>query len=388
MSKLNSILFKYSEFFSLSFLMYFSIGLSKIFTLFYFGLLIVLGILKSSLFIESDEYNDTTIASISVFLTELAPILLSYTQVLDAGSVIVLVFGTILIILSVKLGVLINADAAIVISTIAAIILYVFRGIDGAALLFVVMLVILNKYVLHTKLALPFFAASIVIPCIILGVNHEYGTMMILLLSISVYVAFFGNKGMRISLLAFIAILFTVWLVIYSNDELYYDILSLSNNDDFKRDIPRIFLRTDEGGQLDLLRHIVFYRNPINYFFTFTGPGYYTEIVQYENDYFTSSADYMFSVFTFFASPYSFIVVLTTLYFMIESIRRNLDKAQVIVPIFCLMRCIVHVFGNISLIPFTGVPFLFLSHGHTCALVSAIMIALQTILEQNSRIDE
>ena len=101
MSKLNSILFKYSEFFALSFLMYFSIGLSKIFTLFYFGLLIVLGILKSLLFIGSDEYNDTTIASISVFLTELAPILLSYTQVLDAGSVIVLVFGTILIILSV-----------------------------------------------------------------------------------------------------------------------------------------------------------------------------------------------------------------------------------------------------------------------------------------------
>ena len=388
--RLNRYLFFYGEFFAAALLLYFAKGVPLGFFIGYAFFLAVIALTKHLIFAATDEYTDTSFTSTALFLCEFAPIFLTFANVCDAQTLLLCSGGVILMLLSVRFGAAVSCDFALAAAGCAAVaMIAATKTIEGALLLFSILMTATLLYAVYSRFALPAFVVSTAIPAAILVRCHEFGTLLIMLFSLVLIIYITGSKAMKLSLTGLIVVTFAVWIAIYRYDVLYERLLNISSSSSWQRVIPRIFYRADEESQQYLLKKLVFGRGIFGLFSTVFSPGNYTDIISYPSDEFTSCGDYLFSVLTFYASPYSFIIVILCFAMLVSSIRRNIDTPQIILVSVLISRCVIHVFGNISIIvPFTGIPFAFLSHGHSCVLASAIIVALLTVLEQHSDHEE
>ena len=220
--------------------------------------------------------------------------------------------------------------------------------------------------------------------CVLLFVNGEAGSCFILLLGYDVF-CLFSNKS-KVSKAALIITILCVimWFLIIFVTPLYdlmYDMVTkiCGSHEHIREQIhnfmSRTFFHYSSTDQLPLLHSLINGQNIINKLTCTFSPAEYTEIVKYENGASTSSADYCFSLVLYFLGPISAcLLFFSSVYVYISSTIRNFNNRYRIIPIVLCSQTIIHVLGNMMILPFTGIPYPFLSFGNANLIINFVMI--------------
>lgn len=399
--KLTISIFHWSEYINLGILFLFYDVIDHTFMYIYAVVLFVTGTLKiiarikeTPFFIEIEDYlHDCSLISFIVFLSEFSLIFLTYTQVsvklpfiitfagIGLGAVL-LMCGKNIKISFVKLMLIIT-----LIATIGSLILHKFSiSTELIKLSFILSLIFLFDHRESYIGGLILLLAS----CVLLILNHESGSCFILLLGYDVFCFTSDNKKVRkIALIITIAVII-VWGLIFFTP--LYDLIEILIDTIFS-DRPgirtslhnimnRIFFHYSTTDQLPLLHSLINGQSMITKLTCTFSPSPFTEIVKFETGESTSSADYLFSLLLFFLGPIAGIILSgLSVFFYSSSIMNNIESEYRIIPIILLSQTMIHICGNMMLLPFTGIPYPFLSHGSSNLMISFLLVFLLTYYE-------
>lgn len=404
MSKMQRItisLFHWSELINLGILFLFYDVIDHTFLYIYAAVLFAAGTIKiiarvkqTPFLIEIEEYlHDCSVITFVVFLSEFSLIFLTYTGVSVKLPFIITLAGialaAILLVCSKKIKISFIKPVLIVtaIAALCTLILHKFSiSTELIKLSFILSLIILfdhrDSYLGGLILLL--------ISCVLLFLNHEAGSSFILLLSYDIFCLTSDSKKVRRVALITTAVVVTVWVLIFFTP--LYDLIdglidtvfsckpsictSLHNM------MNRLFFRYKSTDQLPLLHSLINGQSTITKLTCIFSPAPFTEIVKFETGESTSSADYLFSLILFFLGPIAGIILSSlSMLFYSNSIRKNYESEYRIIPITLLSQTLIHICGNLMLLPFTGIPYPFLSHGASSLLISFLLVFLLTYHE-------
>lgn len=226
-------------------------------------------------------------------------------------------------------------------------------------------------------------------------VAKELGSCMVMIISdiIFLFILFIEKKNILYAALIIIITIFFIKIYMYIHDNKQETIeLLVNQSKNYKLQIKRIFFMYSKNNQIIVVNNIAFddiknidkatIAKWLLKFFKFPE---YREIVPHENDSFTSSADYLFSIF-FYANPIAIILISSFFAItLIVSIVKNFDKVYSIVPIFLLVQFSIHILGNTLQFPYTGITYPFLSYGPLSLIECTSSVILLIILKQSKR---
>ncbi len=400
--KTDSLLFHWSEFLNLAVLCAFYSTIDRTFFWLYGVFLMSVGIMKLwGRYIESRRYRTAldsvtehcTLLGYVMALSEFALIFLTYTQISVVSEFVVIAaffaafagyfaFSDLPDTGKIKLIVLIVSSAALLFC-------FVCRNFSWttelARLVFVMSLIMLferrESYLLGTLLMMA--AAAVML------LNHEGGTVFALVLAFDVFCVTSDVPKVRRIALILTGIAFLGWLIIFLSPALYqmlYDTVSqvFSGDDSSTRatihnTMQRMFFRYESTDQLMLINRLIRSRSKMEWFTALFSIEPYVEIIAYENGGSTSSADYVFSLIMYHLGPLvGFLLAVSGVMYYSRSVIRHSSDAYRMIPVLLLTQTLVHTLGNLMLTPFTGVPYIFLSHGGASLLCNFVMIALLT----------
>ena len=404
MSKLQKItisLFHWSELINLGILFLFYDVIDHTFLYIYAAVLFATGTIKiiarvkeTPFLIEIEEYlHDCSVITFVVFLSEFSLIFLTYTGVSVKLPFIITLAGiamaAILLVCSKKIKVSFIKPVLIIsaIAALSTLILHQFSiSTELIKLSFILSLVFLfdhrDSYLGGLILLL--------ISCVLLFLNHEAGSSFILLLSYDIFCFTSDKKKVRKATLITTAAIFTVWALVYFTP--LYDMIDGLIDAVFSSKpsicsslhniMSRLFFHYSSTDQLPLLHSLINSQNMITKLTSIFSPAPFTEIVKFETGESTSSADYLFSLILFFLGPIAGIILSGfSMIIYSGSIKKNYESEYRIIPITILSQTLIHICGNLMLLPFTGIPYPFLSHGASSLLISFLLVFLLTYYE-------
>ena len=399
--KLTISLFHWSEYINLGILFLFYDVIDHTFLYIYGAVLFAVGTLKivarikeTPFFIEiEDRLNDCSLISFVVFLSEFSLIFLTYTQVSVKLPFIItfagMVLGTLLLLYveNIKISFVKLMLIITLIATLGSLILHKFNiSTELIKLSFILSLIFLFDHRESYIGGLILLLAS----CALLILNHESGSCFILLLGYDVFCFTSDNKKVqKIALIITLAVI-AVWAIVFFTP--LYDLIeelidtAFSNRPLIRSSLHnimnRIFFHYSTTDQLSLLHSLINGRSMITKLTCTFSPSPFTEIVKFETGESTSSADYFFSLILFFLGPIAGIILsgLSVLFYS-NSIRKSIESEYRIIPIILLSQTMIHIGGNMMLLPFTGIPYPFLSHGSSNLVISFLLIFLLTYYE-------
>lgn len=424
---INNYIFYYGEFIAIAILFYFWNVINPIFFFVYLAFLIAI-IFTKHLWLKKIEVptKKFSLLPMAIFLMEFFVIFIAYTGIYEdtpiykRTDIIVAVAGIISLLLSTAFTNSKIFSEIFVVGVVAGLLfsalldkISFMHGLNGVfvevckAIFSIIVILVVKKFpeknIIKISLGMAFLAFMY------LFVLNEYGTFTVIIASYFIYLISEGRKKTIFFAILGIMMIYTVWAIIYKNDNIYAAIRkaveSINVDDDsilskvlpnlFKEPdklksyketvltaLSRLFFDYSEDSQLVMLNDISLGRKFIFEVLKLTSPSKYVKIVSFETSNTTAEADYLFSVMTYsIGKIYTCIITFSILAYYCISINKNIDNPSRIIPIILISQTIIHITGNIMLFPFTGIPYPFLSHGATSLLCNILMIFILTKYE-------
>lgn len=253
-----------------------------------------------------------------------------------------------------------------------------------------------SKYIFYTIMC----AAAAIVPLFLILLRcHEIGTIMYVVLSDFLFLLILSiilRNWFSVGLILLISAgIFLAWLYLY-NTPSAQELLNAALNDwlghDFSDQMSRLFIRYRSSDQLAYLNQIVFGSvqgeslNKTEVVLSWApklfAPMSYTEIVSWEDNAFTSAADYACSTM-FFTNPiFSAVLFIGTIAVYVREIIHSVKRVTFLIPLGLLVCSLTHILGNLLLFPFTGVPLPFLSYGWSSLITNTIIVIFFTYVEE------
>ncbi|MCR4889966.1 MAG: hypothetical protein K5979_12425 [Ruminococcus sp.] len=236
--------------------------------------------------------------------------------------------------------------------------------------------------------------------------SHELGTVMVLALTYLFFLLIMGiathKWAISGSVVFILVLLVAVWINLYNNPSRQVLIEAFLENitgHNFTQQLNRIFIRYADFEQITLTNDIAFgkllYDNRgktaiiADMVLRFMSAPEYREIVPFEDNHYTSSADFCFSVFTYTNPIFSIVIFSLSMIIYLKSIVNSIAKecTTFIIPLSIFIIQFVHIAGNMLVFPFTGIPTPYLSYGKTAVLANAFLAILYVVVEKNNSND-
>ena len=399
--KINLSLFHWSEIINLGILCFFYDVINHWFFYIYGTVLLCIGVWKIFARIGQyavfenigDSIQRCSLLSYIIFLSEFSLIFLCYTEVSISVPFIVTFSLTALMILYINFQERINTGFVVpmfFISLTALVIFFLMRTFSITTELIKITFVLGLIWLFDYRESYLGGFIMLIICCILLVLNGESGSCFILMLGYDIFCFSSGEKKVIKTAGIITSLVIIAWLIIFSTPlyDIIYDMITKilgkheSICDSLHNSMKRVFFHYSSTDQLPLLHSLINNQNIINKLTCTFSPAVFTEIVKYETGSTTSSADYCFSLILYFLGPISgFIIAFSSLTAYSLSIRKNFSGRYRIIPLILYSQTLIHVFGNMMIFPFTGIPYPFLSFGNANLIINFAMIFILTHAE-------
>lgn len=400
---INLAIFHWSEIINLGILCLFYNVIDHTFFYIYALILLSVGTLKIfagvkniSFFsdIESGMKKNSLIMNYSVFLAEFSLIFLKYTKI---NVTITVVLTAVLIFAMYAYLFVIRSDKDIillllVLSVIALMVMIPLNVFSEKKLFFNIATELIKLSFVMGLIFLFRFRESYLIGLVILGaacilllINRELGSGFVLLFGYDIFCLSSKEKKVRKTALIITVITVFMWLAVFLTPlyDVFYNMVThiFSWNQDICDQIhtamQRMFFHYSATDQLPLVHSLINGRNIITKLTCTFSPSEFTEIIKYETGSTTSSADYCYDLILFYLGPITGILLAVSSFIVyLNGTVRSFHNKYSIIPIVLFSQTFIHVFGNIMIFPFTGIPYPFLSFGNANLIINFIMVVI------------
>lgn len=402
LKKYDRYVFYYGELVNIAAALYFVRVVNKAFCIVYIAMLLFLLFLKNILFRSHDNYADrTSLLGISLLLMEYSLLFLTYADQSVIKEIVVMLIACAMIWMVLKDHDFIHIKSIVFIALF--LLALAFKKTTWSIELIKLLFVWSSLYLLDGRRVLWIFVPLAVCSLMLIFLASEYGTVMVLAFTAVLMCMLSRDRVAVITGVVICAAVLGIWLVIYNSTTAYQWVSSLVDNDHHVT-LQRLFFVYKEDDQLVMINKMIVSRNDLSGVFspgsgmslkrrcldigryvlsTMISPPTYTELVSSASSS-TATADYMYSLMCYASPVYSFIMMAVFILALFRSINRNINSELKIIPLILLGQSMIHIFSNLMLFPYTGIPMPFLSHGPASLTLNVGMLYILSKCEINN----
>lgn len=405
LKKYDIYIFFYGELVNIAAALYFSRVVNKAFCVVYILMLLLLLFLKNILFRPQEKYADrTSLLGISLHLLEYSLLFLTYAEqsVIKETVILLTACGMIWVVLKDRDLKHIKSNVLIALFLVALALSVVLKKTTWTIELIKLLFLWSSLYLLNGRRVLWIFVPLAVCSAMLIFLAYEYGTVMVLAFTAVLMCILSRDRAAVITGAVICAAVLGIWLVIYNSTAAYQWVIGLVGSK-HSVTMQRLFFVYKEDDQLLMINKMVVDRNDLSavfspgsgmslkrrcldigrYFLSMISPPAYTELVSAASSA-TAAADYMYSLMCYVNPIYCFIMMVMFISALFRSINRNINSEMKIIPLMLLGQTMIHILSNLMLVPFTGLPLPFLSHGPASLTFNVGMLYILSKSEINN----
>lgn len=384
LKKFDIYIFFYGELANIANALFFSRVLNKAFCFMYIAMLLLLLFLKNILFRPQEKYADrTSLLGISLHLMEYSLLFLTYAEqsVIKETVIMLTACGMIWMVLKDHDLKHIRSNVLIALFLMALAVSVVLKKTTWTIELIKLLFLWSSLYLLNGRRVLWIFVPLAVCSAMLVVLAYEYGSIMVLAFTAVLMCILSRDKAAVITGVVLCAAVLGIWLVIYNSTTAYQWVIGLVGSER-RVTLQRLFFNYKQDDQLVMINKMIVGRNDLSgvfspgsgmslnrrcldigrYILSMISPPEYTELVSAASSS-TAAADYMYSLMCYVNPIYCFIMMVMFIISLFRSINRNINSELKIIPLILLGQTMIHILSNLMLVPFTGLPLPFLSHG-------------------------